>query len=56
MIEFICPCCNTIIEVDDFDCIVDCPNCGQEVSQETAAKVISKNTLQPWQLEIANII
>ena len=55
MIEFTCPYCNTIVEVDDFDCIVTCPNCGQEVNQEIA-QVISKSEFQPWQLEMANNI
>jgi len=39
MIKLICAECNTEIEVDCLDDIVDCPNCETEVSKETAGKV-----------------
>ena len=36
----VCAYCNTEIEVDDLNDIVECPNCGAIVSKETAGKVI----------------
>lgn len=39
MIKLICPKCNTEIEVEFLDDIVECPNCETEVSKENAGKV-----------------
>jgi len=37
---FICPFCNTQIEVDDINDIVECPNCKEMVEKENADNVI----------------
>ena len=38
--KLICPYCNTEIEVQFPDDIVECPNCGKIVNKENAGKVI----------------
>ena len=40
MSKFVCPYCNTEIEVEYLDDVVECPNCGEVVSRENAGKVI----------------
>lgn len=42
MIVLVCPYCNTEIEVEELDNIVECPNCGNTVSKENAGKIFLK--------------
>jgi len=42
MIKLICAKCNTEVEVKDLDDIIDCPNCGKEISKENAGKIITE--------------
>ena len=39
MTQLICPNCNTVIEIKNLDDIVECPNCGTEVSKESAGGI-----------------
>jgi len=39
MYKLICPNCNTEIEVEFLDDIIECPNCEREVSRENAGEI-----------------
>ena len=39
MIQLICLNCNSVIEVENLNDIVECPNCRTEVSKESAGGI-----------------
>lgn len=40
MIVLICANCNTECEINNLDNIIECKNCGEEVSKENAGSIL----------------
>ncbi len=41
MQAFVCPKCNTVVEIEFLDDIVECPNCKEMIGKEDTAAVIN---------------